>query len=303
MVPMVSESLQFQIGAQNTLPDLNANAIKRRPAKSRNLPESGNKLGSRAPHSSTSSTRLQPSVQSQNPESTSQKTSGLRNSLQTASKVQNEISLEVDTAYCSKTRKVGNGEHDRRKVGLTSSLKTEGKRTKGILKNKMGIEGKGQKAENDNLVNPIDPVKREHKEARQEHVETNLPSICESKANLSNFEDQVNDLSRYFEVIDLGGDVMIELGGAHEHHGKPFKGERFLRGQQQDSPGMLKPSPHSLPTTVEFTPNTRTPLAEKNSVCNKSGSFGMKIELAQEKPVDKASSTFPSFDNAEKENS
>lgn len=245
------DTMQFRFKSQTAVSDLSVNAVRKRPSKIQPLryvhvPGTRNNIGSPLTPGlhCTSSTRPQCTMHSKQLDNALTKSTVMKNSLGPALKPRTNTSFEVDNAHCSKTRTVGKGEDDRKKIVLTSSLKTEEKRNKGILKNKLGKEGKDQKAGTSFLLDTVDPVKKDHESARDLH------SLCESKVNV---EDQINGLSRYFEVIDLGGNA-VELEGRKTNaieHKESVDGERFLGGQQQDSPSI-----------------TRIPLADKIIPCD-----------------------------------
>lgn len=232
--------MQFRFRSQNALSDLNANAVRKRPGKIQPLrcvPNTRNNIGS--PHTPglhcTSGTRPQRTTHSK-------KSTLMKSNL---GPVLNRT-FEVDNAYCSKTRKIGKGEDDRKKIVLTSSLKTEEMRNKGILKNKMGKEEKDQNAGNGIPPETLNPVKKDHEAARELH------SLSETKEN---FEDQVNGLSRYFEVIDLGANATkLESKKSNvREHNESIDGENSPGGQKEDSPRI-----------------TRTPLSDKPFACHQS---------------------------------
>lgn len=251
VVRTTTDTMQFRFRSQNAVSDLNVTAVKKRPSKIQplryvHIPGTRNNIGSPLTPGlhCTSSTRPQRTMHFKQLDNALTKSTVMKNSLGPDLKLRTDTSFEVDNAYCSKTRKVGKGEDDRKKIMVTSALKTEEKRNKGILKNKLGKEGKDQKAGNGILLETVNPVKKDHASARELH------SLGESKEN---FEDQVNGLSRHFEVIDLGGNA-IELEGRNSNafeHNESVDGERFVSGQQQDSPSI-----------------TRIPLADKIVGCD-----------------------------------
>ncbi|KAK1355456.1 hypothetical protein POM88_048712 [Heracleum sosnowskyi] len=234
------DTMQFRFRSQSAVSDLNVNAVKNRPSKIQplryvHIPGPRNNIGSPLTPGThcTSSTRPQRTMHSNHLDNGSTKSAVVKSSLGPALKLRTDTSFEVDNAYCSKTRKIGKGEDDRKKVMLTSSLKTEEKRNKGILKNKLGKERKDHKAGNGILLETVEPIKKDHESARE------LPSRCESKEN---FEDQVNGLSRYFEVIDLGGnakELEPKKSNGREHN-ETAEEVHFLSDQQQDSPNIAR---------------------------------------------------------------
>uniref|UniRef100_A0A165WCV8 Uncharacterized protein n=1 Tax=Daucus carota subsp. sativus TaxID=79200 RepID=A0A165WCV8_DAUCS len=215
------ETMHFRFRSENTSSDLNVDAVKKRPSKFqpvRCVPGRENNISTLAPGRT---------MHSKHPDNALSKSTIMKNSLGLALKLRAVTTFEVGNAYCSKTRKVGKGEDERQKIMLTSSLKTEEKRNKGILKNKMGKERKDQKARNSILPEPREPVKKDHDAAPARK----LDSPCESKEN---FEEQVNGLSRCLEAIDLGGNaVKLERIESAD-------GQRFPGGQQQESPGVAR---------------------------------------------------------------
>ncbi|KAA8539359.1 hypothetical protein F0562_026051 [Nyssa sinensis] len=333
MVPAVRGCSRVHFEVQSALPYFNRATNRKRAGKLQTFPDIGDlKLGSQQNGVLHPALGIKPScaVQFQKLDNASPKVSGtmqtLKNCLDTAPKAHIDISPEVGREKCLKTRKVGAEGHDTRKFSLHSSLREEGKGTEGILKNKMGIERKGHPRLRANKISAnkdesvlsqeINPYKKEHEETSQHHLENGLHLLHKNKKeNLSNCEDRVNGLSRYFEVIDLSRDMVIEPKGkggySHSQFGDNYlenysapvvsscSTEHLICGQQKDSLNILsKPSPLYLPTTVEFIPSTRTVLADRTSVCNRSGSFGELIESTIVK-----ASTFPHPDSTEKENS
>ncbi|KAL8093271.1 uncharacterized protein LOC141693513 [Apium graveolens] len=232
------DTMQFRFRSQNAVSDIDINAVRKRPSTIQPLrhvhvPGIRNNIGSPLTPGLHCTSRPQSAMHSKQLDNALTKSTVSKYSLGPALKPRSNTSFEVDNAYCSKTRKIGKGEDDRKKVMLTSSLKTEEKRNKGILKKKLGKEGKDQKAGNGILLETVNQVKKDPESARELH------SLCESKEN---FEDRVNGLSRYFEVIDLGGNA-VELEGRKSsalEHNESVDGEPLLGGQKQDSPSITR---------------------------------------------------------------
>nr|XP_025887169.1 uncharacterized protein LOC112941656 [Solanum lycopersicum] len=123
------------------------------------------------------------------------------------SKYRTDKSIEIDRKVCSKLRKVGAGEHDRKRVGLVNGIvKTKEKRVKMVTKDDKAI----------NIT--ITP-----------QSQTSLGRLYESSLSMSlnltpsrdkgitsiaksrNQENEVNDLSRYLEAIDLNDGTETQL--------------------------------------------------------------------------------------------
>lgn len=83
-----------------------------------------------------------------------------------------------------------------------------------------------------------------------------------AKENFASLEDHVNGLSRYFEAVDLNRDTLIELSGKNKGRCNPIFGHSFTDMETN---------------AVEVIPSTRTPLADRNSVCTGAESFGFTM--------------------------
>lgn len=136
-------------------------------------------------------------------------------------------------------------------TGIRNAMKTEEKRSKSLLKNKIGKEGKDQKPQNGIFVDAMKPVKKDHEAAHDLFVESNHHLLSESKEN---FEDQVKNLNIYFEEIDLTGNA-IELDGQKSSNARAqdesVDGKHFPRGQQQDSPSISRIPFAEVPTSFD----------------------------------------------------
>lgn len=202
-----------------------------------------------------------------------------------------DLSPAMDRESCSKIRKVGSGERDKRSVGGPSSSKAEEIRTKKILKNSMIIKSKGKKDDTGVQSEAINSSKKRNDQAGHHHLERNPNLHPENeKEKLSNVEDEVSGLSRYFEVIDISRDLVKELRGKWSNSRSENGGNGPENGdQQEDSLNILsnKPStPQSVSTSIGFKPGTRTPLADKTSVWNRNVSVGFWKE-SREKPAER----------------
>ncbi|KAI8013482.1 hypothetical protein LOK49_LG05G00981 [Camellia lanceoleosa] len=245
MMSTVGRDFLFHFGAQSALPNIiGVTNRKRYATQNQELDKNSPKM------SSTSATS--------------------RNLPGKTSKGQTDTSPQLCRENCSRSSKVIDGGHNSKKLGLHYSLKAERKRTEGILKYEMGRESKR-------------PMTKEHERASRRPLENDPHSLHDNeKENIPSFGDHVNGLNRCLEVIDLNRGVVIELEGkrgcSHSHLGDNFAendkapiysssfSKEYLFPRQQVSPNMLsKTGPLSLPTTVEFMPSTRTPLADKNS--------------------------------------
>ncbi|XP_059666117.1 uncharacterized protein LOC132311955 [Cornus florida] len=216
-----------------------------------------------------------------------------RNCLDTSLKAQIDTSPAVDSEKCLKTRKVTAGGLDARKFSPHSSLREERKGNGGILKNKTIIESKWHIRLRGNKISTNKGETGVHsEESSQNHPENDLHLLQKTETeNLSDFEDQVDGLRKYLEVIDLSKDLVTE-----------HKRKRGCSYSHCYDNSLENRSTLYLPTSVEFLPRTRTPLAEKNSVCNGGGVFGGLTESTTEKAAEKASA-LPSSDSTQKENS
>ncbi|KAL6980403.1 hypothetical protein U1Q18_022045 [Sarracenia purpurea var. burkii] len=208
----VSGGLQLHFGAQSGLPNINPVTNKKRQELAKNSPKVSRALQT------------------------------LRKFPVKASKVQSDVSPQLCRENCSKSRKVGDGV-DKRKLVLHSSLKTERKRTEGILKNKMTRESnrhvclkanRSRPAKGEHLVHTedINWSKKEKGQANGHHFGNDRLSLQENeKENLPSFEDHVHGLSKYFKAMDLSNDIVIELNGKKgcSHH--PNFGHDFTENE------------------------------------------------------------------------
>ncbi|KAI3751463.1 hypothetical protein L2E82_22550 [Cichorium intybus] len=112
----------------------------------------------------------------------------------------NKFHLSDPSENCSKFGETLNGEHGGIKVGVGfSKLKPDGQMQKEILKSIMNMEIK--KLKDEATIN----MKQKQDENDQNE-------------NVCSFEDQINGLSRFFEVIDLDRDVVNFLFTTQELH-------------------------------------------------------------------------------------
>ncbi|XP_059297647.1 uncharacterized protein LOC132050425 [Lycium ferocissimum] len=142
-------------------------------------------------------------------------------------------SMEIDRKVCSKLRKVGAGEHDRKKVGLVNEIvKTKLEREKMVTKYAKGISTTTRNT-------PQSQASRGRLYESSLSMPLHLSPFDQDKGITSTSksrkqENEVNDLSRYLELIDLNDGAETQL-----KQRKSF-------------------------------PHIRTPLVEKKSVCNRS---------------------------------
>ncbi|CAI9759245.1 unnamed protein product [Fraxinus pennsylvanica] len=172
-------------------------------------------------------------------------------SLKTAPKVRNNH--VTGKGICSESRKTGDGKCLRNKVGQTCMLEKE-KSIKGLMRNKRIKVSKG----------PNDDTCLRFKES-------------DLIKNVTENGSQFGDLSIYFEAIDLNRDKVMPL--KNKSKCLPLKYDNKIVqtrdekdrvcDQQLDSPKTSLTSP----STVDFKARTRTPLAEKTSLCNRSKTF------------------------------
>ncbi|XP_015078134.2 uncharacterized protein LOC107021933 [Solanum pennellii] len=123
------------------------------------------------------------------------------------SKYRTDKSIEIDTEVCSKLRKVGAGEHDRKRVGLVNGIvKTKEKRVKMVTKDDKAI---------DITITPQSQTSQGRLYESSLSMSLNLtPSRDKgitSIAKSRNQENEVNDLSRYLEAIDLNDGTETQL--------------------------------------------------------------------------------------------
>lgn len=175
--------------------------------------------------------------------------------------------LVMDKEMCLETWRVGDhGKNPRNKLGLNSSLEEEKRRD--VFKNKRYRESHGPKDANG--------------------IHTEATDHENGKKNLSFSVDQLDNLSRYFEAIDLNKEKMTQLEKKQrdwhskhnkidvEKHGVPTYSLLKQENQLLDSPmASSKPcqlSPPSVNAAASI-PSTRTPLADKTSTFNYSGTL------------------------------
>ncbi|XP_049409510.1 uncharacterized protein LOC125872766 [Solanum stenotomum] len=176
------------------------------------------------------------------------------------SNYQTDKSIEIDRKVCSKLRKVGAGEHDRKRIGLVNGIvKTKEKREKIVTKDDKAI----------NIRTTITPQSQTSQGRLYESslsMALNLtPSPDKGITSTSKSrrqENEVNDLSRYLEVIDLNDETETQV-----KQNKSF-------------------------------PHMRTPLVEKKSVCNRSVAL-MRSDMVKD---NKESSNLLSSKGTDKEN-
>ncbi|KAM7499190.1 hypothetical protein LguiA_023604 [Lonicera macranthoides] len=268
VLPEVRGNVNFHFGVQNVPVnnDLATNTkrlVKLQSAKT--LRESGNiKQGS-----VQSASRIRP-----------------KNTTQLQDSKGHDLSPAMDRESCWKIWKVGSGEHDKRRVGGPSSSKAEEIRMKETLKNSMIIKSKGKKDDTGIQSEAINSSKKRNDKAGSQHLERNPNLHPENeKEKLSNVEDEVSSLSRCFEVIDIRRDLAKELRGKSSNsHGKNGVNGPENGDQQEDSLNILSNKPSSplfLSTSIGFKPSTRTPLADKTTVCNRNVSVGFWKESSE----------------------
>ncbi|KAF8402763.1 hypothetical protein HHK36_010853 [Tetracentron sinense] len=336
MVRTPKEGLQFKSGVCSVLPkigtgtnNLNGGANKTKPGKLQpakmvtgtvNIKLDSQQTGV---FDSASGTRLTFLTKLQEIPNASPKVSGpsrtTKNSPGVSSKFQNDLSSKTGREDCSITKGIGAEGPETDKHGLGSGLNGEGNGGQGVLKNKMGTKTKGQVHVN---INPFEEAAGEAIYCQQS-LENNLHSLQKSneKEILYNVEDQVHGLSRLVGDINLSVGMMKELSRKKE----PFLSqldvnnpdesvapelssscskELLVHGQNEDLvKSLIKPSPVlPSPTNLEIIPNTRTPLAVNDSLCNRSVSFELSTESKKELVAEKAFG-FPFPECAQKENS
>lgn len=211
---------------------------------------------------------------------------------------------QIEEKICSKCRKVGAArECDRKKFGQSSILRRdeERRRIKRRLNSGLRREAKGQRTDPNIRAERSTPIEKEN--GCNQHDANNLHSPVEDKARtLANSDDQVNDLSRHFEVIDLSRSMVTEnktdekdcpLSQVDNIISKLNSDNIFVaHDQKQDMlPNTFPDSGLPSPPEAEFSPSSRTPLADKTSISNTSGS--LMQSKTKEKLVDKPSKVFP----------
>lgn len=258
---MVSASggLQLHFGAQSVSSDTNGTTNgeilgKTQPASV--LADKGNMKSCSMP---TGVIMARYAAQSQEQEESSPQVSSIsatmRNSPGKASKVQIHRPPQFCRENCSKYNEVSDGGCGTSTIGLKDGRK----RIDQILKNEMRRDSKKHVRLRGSTIHPS---KDEHLDRKGEINQSKTQNEKEKeKENLSSLEDQVNSLSRYFEAIDISRDTVIELSW------KKKKGCCDLIFGQFT--GMEK-------RAVEFIPNSRTPLADRNFVCTGAESFGLR---------------------------
>ncbi|MCE3215323.1 hypothetical protein HAX54_001873 [Datura stramonium] len=157
------------------------------------------------------------------------------------SKFQTDKSIEIDRKVCSKLRKVGVGEHDRKKVGQNSSLKGDERLVNMILKTKMATTTDTPQSQTSwgQLY--------ESSPSMSLHLTPSRGKGITSTSKSRNQENEVNDLSRYLELIDLNDGTETQL--------KQRRGFYHMR----------------------------TPLVEKKSVCNTSVIAHVRSDMVKDK--------------------
>ncbi|KAI3459035.1 hypothetical protein Pfo_015698 [Paulownia fortunei] len=214
------------------------------------------------------------------------------------------MSLVTYKGICLETGTVGDlGKLPRNTLGLNSSFEEEKRRD--VLKNKRCRESHGPKDTTGIHTEVVNSIK---KPTDQEN----------GKKNPSCSEDKLGNLSRYFEAIDLNQEKVTELkkkqtdwNSKHnkndrENHGMPAYSLLKQENQLLDSPmASSKPCQLSPPSVTAAASiwSTRTPLADKTSTCNFSGTFALPMQPKKEKLVQKASSVdTSSLEASDKEN-
>ncbi|GFY85389.1 hypothetical protein Acr_04g0001270 [Actinidia rufa] len=285
----VSAGSQLHFGAQSSLSNPNAATNRKRPSKTppaRVLAENGNPRSDAkqygVPYGALSPVPRYEARKQELDKSSPKVSTGLAtgsNFPKKASKCQRNISPMPCRENCSKSRKVDDGGHDTRKLGQHTSLKPERKRTEQMVRTERSRESKRHVRLRSNKDVPIvqredkNPSKKENGRSRGDHLEKDPHSLHEKeKENLPSFDYHLNDLSRYFETIDLSRDTVMELNGKKGSPHACFS--HNFTGSKADS--------LSISAAVEFVPSTRTPLADRNSVLDRAKSFGLTTETILE---------------------
>ncbi|KAK6786070.1 hypothetical protein RDI58_014595 [Solanum bulbocastanum] len=183
-----------------------------------------------------------------------------KESFDVQSKYQTDKSIEIDRKVCSKLRKGGAGEHDRKRVGLVNGIvKTNEKREKIVTKDDKAI----------NITTTITPQSQTSQGRLYEsslsmsfNLTPSRDKRISSTSKSRRQENEVNDLSRYLEMIDLNDETETQL-----KQRKSF-------------------------------PHMRTPLVEKKSVANRSEAL-MRSDMVKD---NKESSNLLSSKGTDKEN-
>ncbi|KAL3520629.1 hypothetical protein ACH5RR_018778 [Cinchona calisaya] len=192
---------------------------------------------------------------------------------------------EIEEKICSKCRRVDQSsvirqDDERRRVKGTHS--------------RLSREAKGQRTDPVILPELSTPTKKE-KNGCNQHDTNNLHSSV---------VDQVNDISRYFEAIDLSRDMVMDNKEVDKDWPilhvdsivSKSNGNNIVANDQKKQ-GMMPntfsdSSSPSLPGT-EFSPSLRTPLADKTSIGNGSGSL---IQSTTKEKLAEKPSKFPCQD-------
>ncbi|KAF7149287.1 hypothetical protein RHSIM_Rhsim03G0122700 [Rhododendron simsii] len=260
-VPSVSGGLLLHLGAQSVLSTTNGTANGEtlgKPQPASVIAEKGN-MKSRSKQTGVIMARN--TTQSQEQEESSLQVSSIsatvKNCPGKASKVQGYICPQLRRENCSKSKEVSDGGYDTRKLGLNSGLKEERKITDSILENGMRRDNKRRVRLRVNMIHPRKDENLDHHLVY--HGDINRSKKENAKENFASFEDHVNGLSRNFEAVDLNRDTVIELSGKNKGRCNPIFGHSFT---------------YMETNAVEVIPSTRTPLADRNSVCTGAESFG-----------------------------
>lgn len=258
-MPSVSGGLQLHLGAQSVLSNTNETTNGEtlgKPQPASVIAEKGN-MKSRSKHTGVIMARN--TTQSQEQEESSPQVSSIsatvKNCPGKASKVQSYICPQLCRENSSKSREVSDGGYDTRKLGRNSRLKEERKITDGILENGMRRDNKRRVRLRVNMIHPSKDENLDHHLVY--HGDINRSKKEKAKENFASLE--VNGLSRYFEAVDLNRDTVIELSGKNKGRCIPIFGHSFTDMETN---------------AVEVIPSTRTPLADRNSVCTGAESFG-----------------------------
>ncbi|XP_058204666.1 uncharacterized protein LOC131318735 isoform X2 [Rhododendron vialii] len=260
-VPSVSGGLQLHLRAQSVLSNTNGTANGEtlgKPQPASVIAEKGN-MKSRSKQTGVIMARN--TTQSQEQEESSPQVSSIsatvKNCPGKASKVQCYICPQLCRENCSKSKEVSDGGYDTRKLGLNSGLKEERKITDSILENGMRRDNKRRVCLRVNMIHPSKDENLDHHLVY--HGDINRSKKEYAKDSFASLEDHVNGLSRYFEAVDLNRDTVIELSGKNKGRCNPIFGHSFTDMETN---------------AVEVIPSTRTPLADRNSVCTGAESFG-----------------------------
>lgn len=314
--------LQFQHEIVSTLPKAYGPIDRKRPAKPF---QDNTSPGTKTLKHSLGSHILQsaPGIKGRNPssdkmlwDSSPRVKSTMKSWSDVASRLHTRKCVGIEEGTCYKSRKVDARECDRGRVGQNSILKGEDNRKQfqRRVKKRLGLENAAQR---DNTRNH----KMGKKNASSQVFSDDLHLLNdEDKTRISfNWEDQVIDLSRCFDIIDLNKDILLEFkdskdpaassqngdsGNEKNTHSTTkspfFDRKNILDDHHQGLPNIFPNSNQPSLLLSDSLPSSRTPLADKTSVCNQNGSFkspgeSTKVTVTSKEPV-------CSFEGIDKEN-